>query len=72
MKIINPLRFLLEEWTSDVDIEQAESSINANVFRTVTKEDPEIGNFYDLSPRNGGDWGGPEITVEDEHDIIES
>lgn len=39
--------------------EQVESSIDRDVIRTAIRtaiiEDKEIGNFYDLSPRNGGD-----------------
>lgn len=55
MRSINPLSFLFEEWTSDVTTKLVESDIDGDVTRSATKEDAEIGNFYDLSPRNGGD-----------------
>lgn len=35
--------------------EQVESNIDRDLIRTAIREDNEIGNFYDLSPRNGGD-----------------
>lgn len=55
MRFINPLSFLFEESASDVTKELVESNIDGDVSRSATKEDGEIGNFYDLSPRNGGD-----------------